>query len=101
MSVRFEQGDLIRIENLRFPLLVVSKNFFNEAEQAICCPVLQDAVPGPLHIKIHNADVSGTVCCEQLRYFDLRSRGYTRLGSLDLRSVMDITDAVQSIFDYY
>lgn len=101
MSVRFEQGDILRIEHFRFPLLVVSKNFFNEAEQAVCCPVIQDADPGPLHIKIHGTEISGTVFCEQLRYFDLRCRGYTKLDHLDLRSIMDITDAVQGVFDYY
>ena len=101
MAYRFEQGDIIKVENHRNPLLVVSKDTFNQSGQALCCPLARDVFPEPLHIRVQGSEISGTVLCEQIRFFDLRSGKYSKLDSLDLRTVMDITDAIQGIFDYY
>ena len=49
---QYEQGDILSIEGLNFPVLVVSKNFFHQSEQAIVCPIRSKAAPDPLHIKI-------------------------------------------------
>lgn len=35
MQLPFEQGDILSIEKIKGPILVVSKNFFNRSEQAI------------------------------------------------------------------
>ncbi len=45
--------------------------------------------------------MQGIVLCEQLKILDLRVHGYKKTGELKIDSIMDITDAIQSIFDYY
>jgi mRNA-degrading endonuclease toxin of MazEF toxin-antitoxin module len=80
--------------------LVVSKNFFNATEQAILCPIVTDTFPDPLHIAIRTDEVQGSVMCEQMRLLDLKYRGFKKVGRVHYSDIIDITDAVQSIFDY-
>lgn len=98
---KINQGDIIKIENLSGYFLVVSKDFFNVAEQAMLCPIVDKHIPDPLHIQIKFDNKKGTVLCEHVRYFDLRIRGYMKAGSVTINDVMNITDAIQGIFDFY
>lgn len=41
-----EQGDLLKIEGLPHPVIVVSNNYFNQSGKAIVCPIVKKAVPG-------------------------------------------------------
>ena len=95
-----DQGDIIKAEGLKGFYLIVSKNFFNITEQAILCPIVDDASPDPLHIAIKSDEAAGTVLCEQMRMVDLRYRGFKRVGRIPYEVVMDVTDAIQGIFDY-
>ncbi len=95
-----DQGDIIKAEGLKGLYLIVSKNFFNMTEQAILCPIVDDASPDPLHIMIKTDEIVGTVLCEQMRMVDLRYRGFKRIGRIPYEVVMDVTDAIQGIFDY-
>ena len=96
----FEQGDILSVENLKGKYLVVSKNFFNTTEQAVLCPIVSDTFLDPLHIKIETDEVQGIVMCEQMRLVDLRYRGYKKADRIHISDIIDITDAIQSIFDY-
>ncbi|MDR1801909.1 MAG: type II toxin-antitoxin system PemK/MazF family toxin [Lachnospiraceae bacterium] len=98
---QISQGDLLRLEGVSEPVLVVSKDYFNRSEQIIACPFLRNAAPDPLHITISTKDLIGVVLCEQLKLFDLRERGYKKIAGLDISNIMDVTDAIQGIFDYY
>ena len=69
-----EQGDLLRVGGIRWPVIVVSNNFFNESGRVVACPILPDAVEGPLHIRLKDCPVEGYVLCEQMRYIDLKAR---------------------------
>lgn len=89
------------IEKINSPVLVVSKNFFNQTEQIIGCPVLPRASEDPLHIYVSMKDLSGIVLCEQMKLLDLRSRGFKKTAELKVEDTMNIADAIQSIFDYY
>lgn len=100
MELSFEQGDILTVERVKIPILVVSKNFFNQSEQAIVCPILSDGDPDPLHIKISTEEVCGLVFCEQMKLMDLTCRGYKRISRLKYPDIINIADAVQSIFDY-
>lgn len=100
MNLPFEQGDILSVERVKSPVLVVSKNFFNQSEQAIVCPILSDADPDPLHVKIHTEEVCGWVLCEHMKLMDLTYRGYKRKSRLKYPDIINIADAVQSIFDY-
>lgn len=95
------QGDILLVERINTPILVVSKTYFNQTEQIIACPVLKNASEDPLHIPIIAIDVQGVVLCEQMKLLDLRVRRYKKLTELKIEDIMNITDAIQSIFDYY
>ena len=95
-----EQGDLLKISGLNYPMIVVSNNFFNQSGKAVVCPILKNAIEGPLHIPLKDSSIEGYVLCEQVRYVDLSARRYSRLTSSHYFDVMDISDAVMGIFDY-
>ena len=98
--MKYEQGDIVSFEGLKGHFLVVSKNFFNETEQAIICPIINDTFLDPLHIAIEIKDIKGIVMCEQMRLVDLRYRGFKVIEHLNYTDIINITDAIQSIFDY-
>jgi mRNA interferase MazF len=97
---RVEQGDLIKVAGLNYPVMVVSNNFFNETGKAIVCPIVKNAVEGPLHIRLKESTVEGYVLCEQVRYLDLTVRRFSKLSDAHYYDVMDISDAVMGMFDY-
>lgn len=95
-----EQGDIISIEKIHDPVLVVSKNFFNKSEEVIVCPIVKAASKDPLHITIATDEVTGTVMCEQMKLMDLRFRGHKKISRINYADIINITDAIQAIFDY-
>ena len=98
--MEIEQGDIIAVDRLKGYYLVTSKNFFNRTEQAILCPIVKDTFLDPLHIPIETDEVQGIVMCEQMRLADLRYRGFKKVTRIHSPDIIDITDAIQSIFDY-
>lgn len=94
------QGDILKIEKIRHPVLVVSKDFFNTVGEIIGCPVINNSGPGPLHIRILTENTEGYVHCEKLALLDLSVRGYKKTDSLPITEIINISDAVQSIFEY-
>lgn len=42
------QGDILKIENIKHPVLVASKDFFNTSGEIIGCPIINNSKPGPL-----------------------------------------------------
>lgn len=97
---QLHQGDILKIENIRHPVLVVSKDFFNSSGAVIGCPVIKDSIAGPLHIWMSVEDNEGYIQCEKLALLDLSVRGYKRIGRLPLAEMINISDAIQSIFEY-
>lgn len=100
MKLPFEQGDILAVEKIKGAVLVVSKNFFNRSEQAIVCPIVCSTEPDPLHIEIITKEVQGSVLCEQMKLLDLRYRGYKKISRIKYPEIINITDAIQAIFDY-
>ncbi|HUM83227.1 MAG TPA: type II toxin-antitoxin system PemK/MazF family toxin [Lachnospiraceae bacterium] len=96
-----EQGEILSVERISTPVLAVSKKFFNRTEQIIACPVLKNASSDPLHILIRTKEMQGVVLCEQVRILDLHVRGYKKIDELRPEDIMNVADAIQSIFDYY
>ena len=99
--IPIEQGVIYSVENIKDPVLAVSKNFFNKSETAIVCPIVSRASKDPLHIQIETGELKGYVLCEHMKLLDLRVRGYKKVSEISLEELVNITDAVQSIFDYY
>ena len=95
-----EQGDFLKVEGIQHPVIVVSNNFFNQSGKAIVCPIVKNAVPGPLHIDLKDSSVKGYVLCEQVRYLDLAVRRYSKLAQVHYFDIMDISDAVVGMFEY-
>ena len=95
-----EQGEMLSVSGIKYPVIVVSNNFFNQSGKVIACPILKNAVEGPLHIKLRDSSVEGYVLCEQVKYLDLKARNFSKLTSTHYFDIMDISDAVMGIFDY-
>ena len=98
--IAIEQGDLLKVEGIAHPVIVVSNNYFNQSGKAIVCPILKKAVPGPLHIELKDSPVEGFVLCEQVRYLDLASRRFSKMTQTHYFDIMDISDAVVGMFEY-
>ena len=97
---QFEQGDLLKIDGIQQPVIVVSNDVFNQSGKAIVCPIVQSAQEGPLHIKRKDSSVQGVVLCEQVRYLDLAARRFHKLTATHYFDIMDISDAVVSMIEY-
>ena len=95
-----EQGDLLKVNGISFPIIFIINNFFNSSGKAIVCPIVRNVSEGPLHIRLKDSPVEGIVLCEQVRYLDLASRSYSRLGALQFFETINISDAVMGMFDY-
>ena len=98
--VKINQGDLLRINGLSYPVIVVSNNFFNGSGKAIVCPILKNVIPGPLHIELTDSPIEGYVVCEQVKYVDLTVKRFAKLTDSYYYDIMNISDAVMGIFDY-
>lgn len=94
------QGDIVKIEKIKHPVLVVSKDFFNTSNAIIGCPIIKESSSGPLHIWIETDDIDGYVHCEKLKLLDLAVRGYKKIDRLPLSQLMNAADAIQGIFEY-
>ena len=98
--MKIEQGDLLKVSGLAYPVIVVSSNFFNTSGKAIVCPIMKNVTEGPLHIMIKSSPIEGFVLCEQVRYVDLAARHFSKITAAPYFDIMDISDAVMGMFDY-
>ena len=95
-----EQGDLLKINGVADPVIVVSNNPFNRLGKVMVCPIRNDVQENPLHIEINAGQVEGFALCEQVKYIDLSSRSAIKISSADFFDILNISDAVMGIFDY-
>ena len=100
MNEKLLQGDILKIEHIKKPVLVVSKNFFNQTYEIIGCPIYEKSEAGPLHIHIKAKEVEGYVQCEKIALLDLNIRGYSKIDRIHYPDIINISDAIQGIFDY-
>ncbi len=100
MKVILHQGDVVKIEGVKSPVLVTSKDFFNQTGEIVGCPIFQDSIASPLHIKVRADSIEGYVQCEKLALLDLNIRGFSKIDKISMADIIDITDAIQGIFDY-
>lgn len=95
-----DQGDVLKIEKIKHPVLVASKDFFNTSGEIIGCPIINHSKPGPLHIWMSTENTEGYIHCEKLALLDLTIRGYRITDRLPLPEMMNVSDAIQGIFEY-
>lgn len=99
----FCQGDIIKISGYNRRLFViVSKNAFIRATGIFhVCPMIPEIPAGPVHIQVKGRNgESGTVICEQIKAIDSGARGCNRIDLLAYKDIMNVSDAVQGIFEY-
>ena len=100
MYNELRQGDILKIERIAHPVLVVSKNFFNSSGEIIGCPIYENSTESPLHICVAANEIQGYVQCEKLALLDLKVRGYKKIDTLSIAAMINIVDAIQGIFEY-
>ena len=100
MIEKLHQGDILSIEKIKDPVLVVSKDLFNESGKIIGCPIFKYDNLSPLHISIHTNTLTGYVQCENMKLLDLHVRGYKKIGKVEMIDRIEISDVIQGIFDY-
>lgn len=93
------QGDILKIEEIKHPVLVVSKDFFNTSGEIIGCPIINHSKPGPLHIWMSTENTKGYIHCEKLALLDVSIRGYKKTDKLPISEMINISDAIQGIFE--
>lgn len=94
------QGDILRIEKIKHPVLVVSKDFFNTSGEIIGCPIIKDSTSGPLHIWMATDENEGFIQCEKLALLDMSGRSYKKVDRLPFSEMINVSDAIQGIFEY-
>ena len=94
------QGDILKIEKINHPVLVVSKDFFNSSGEIIGCPIISNSIPGPLHIWMDTEENQGYIQCEKLALLDLSVREYKKVDRLPISEIINVSDAIQGIFEY-
>lgn len=99
----FSQGDIISISGYgKNAFLIVSKNAFIRSTGVFhICPIINSYPNGPLHIEITgNKRTTGTVICEQIKLIDPTARGCSKIDSIPYSDIMNISDAIQGMFEY-
>lgn len=100
VMINFYQGDILNVEKIKHPVLVVSKDFFNASGQIIGCPIIKESIEGPLHIWMSTEENEGYIQCEKLALLDLTYRGYQKIDKLPISEMINVLDAIQGIFEY-
>ena len=95
------QGDVLFLEKNSMHVLVLSRDFFNRSGIAVVCPVRKEAFEDALHIPVETPVYKGTALLEHIKSIDLQARSYSKITEIPFEQIQDISDAVQSIFEYY
>ena len=100
--IEFNQGDIIKINGFKERFIIVSKNaFIRKTNVFHVCPMIEKYPEGPLHIIIEGKEkTTGTVICEQLKLIDPLSRGCSRVDRVPYEMIMNVSDAIQGMFEY-
>ena len=101
---KIKQGDVLRVSGVKAPVLVISNETFNQIGEALVCPVLKNIPPNAIHplVQIHNNQqvTSALIACEDPRHLDLKSRRFSKIGTVELFQMMDIADIVIGMIEY-
>ena len=102
--LKAEQGDVLRVDGINWPVIVVSNNRFNEIGEVIVCPILDHIGRNAIHLAIRvpsaAGEIRGVVACEQIRNLDLKVRRFSKAGTLLLSDFLDISDTLVALFDF-
>lgn len=63
-------------------------------------PIIKNSTAGPLHIWMSTEENEGYIQCEKLALLDMSFRGYKKVDRLPISEMVNISDAIQGIFEY-
>lgn len=92
------QGDIINLDNLDFPCIVISKNTYNESGHAIVCPILKND-ESLLSYRVDVGPVCGYVQCDNVRMLDLTARTYFTKASASMADLLGILSMTTSVLE--
>lgn len=93
-----EQGEIIRVEGIEWPCVVVSKNQYNKSDHVIVCPITKQK-DATLGYKVSVGNISGFVQCDNLRMFDLTKRHVLSKDRVSMFDMIQILSRVNALFD--
>lgn len=98
----FWQGDIIKISGYKGKFIIVSKNAFIKATGVFhVCPLIENASEEPLHILVQGKQkTQGVVYCEQIKLIDPAVRVCKRIDEIPYGMFMNVSDAIQGVFEY-
>lgn len=101
MKNKYAQGDVIKIDGKKNLFLIVSNNTFIRYTGSFhICPLVTDADNGPLHIEVHTSKgFNGKAICEQLLLINPSNKSCSKCDDISYDQIMNISDAVQGIFE--
>lgn len=88
--MEIQQGAVLKVEKIKDPVFVASKNFFNQSGEIIGCPILGESTESPLHIYVEMDENKGYIQCEQMKMLDLRVRGYKIIDRVKMADVINV-----------
>lgn len=99
--IEFCQGDIIKFSGGKSLFLIISKNYFiNNTGMFHVCPIINIS-KSTVHIPIvGKLGCTGTVACEQIKLIDPQTRSCSRVDSIPYDEIINISDTIQSIFEY-
>lgn len=108
--VNVKQGDVLKItfnpqkghEQAGFrPAVVVSNKLMNNRFNVVyLCPITHTNRNNPFHYKLTGYSfIDGFVMCEQMKSMDIKSRGYSKLGSLNDLDLNEILRRIEMLIE--
>lgn len=98
--VEYYQGDVLKIENQKDLVIVVSKDKYNEKGQVIACPIIKETRLLPTVQKVTYEGTEYYVLCDKMKNLNLNVRASKKMGQISVIDRMYVSDAIQCLFDY-
>ncbi|SDB56452.1 PemK-like, MazF-like toxin of type II toxin-antitoxin system [Pseudobutyrivibrio sp. YE44] len=96
-----EQGDILKIEKIPDPIVVISKTSYNETGRIIACPILNNSFSPHFDIEFKMDNKSVYVSCDNVKQLDLKPRFYSKKGTIPVGILLNIIERIEAIIDYY
>ncbi len=94
------QGEVINVGGIEAPVLVISKNVYNESGAAIVCPIMNKKPKDILNVHIETSVISGYVICDEFKRINWKERGAFSKGTVSPIKLFCVLDIVSALFDF-
>ena len=73
---------------------------YNTSGEIVGCPIIRNSTSGTLHIWMATEENEGYIQCEKLALLDMSLHGYKKVDRLPISEMINVSDAIQGIFEY-